>query len=99
MVALPTDPRAGEHVIRAGIPEGLIEAPEELEQRVTPLEVFFDLVLVFAITQVTGYVSARRSWTRLIEGRAILAVLWFGWSRVRVAGNAHTGLPPGFEDT
>jgi len=44
-VALPAEPRAGEDVIRAGIPEGLIEAPEELEQRVTPLELFFDLVL------------------------------------------------------
>jgi low temperature requirement protein LtrA len=78
-------------VIRAGIPEGLIEAPEELEQRVTPLELFFDLVFVFAITQVTGYVSARPSWTRLIEGLAILAVLWFAWSGYAWLGNtAHT---------
>ena len=76
-MAPPTEPSAGEHVIAAGIPAGLIEAPEELEQRVTPLELFFDLVFVFAITQVTGYVSARPSWTRLIEGLAILAVLWF----------------------
>jgi low temperature requirement protein LtrA len=52
----------------------------ELEQRVTALELFFDLVFMFAITQVTGYVSARPSWTRLIEGLAILAVLWFAWS-------------------
>ena len=27
-MALPAEPRAGEHVSRAGIPEGLIEAPE-----------------------------------------------------------------------
>ena len=60
-MSLPAEPRAGEHVIRAGIPEGLIEAPVELEQRVTPLELFFDLVFVFAIMQVTGYVSARPS--------------------------------------
>ncbi len=90
-VAPPAEPRAGEHVIRAGIPEGLIEAPEEIEQRVTPLELFFDLVFVFAITQVTGYVSARPSWTRLIEGLAILAVLWFAWSAYAWLGNtAHT---------
>jgi low temperature requirement protein LtrA len=90
-VGLPAEPGAGEHVIRAGIPEGLIEAPEELEQRVTPLELFFDLVFVFAITQVTGYVSARPSWTRLIEGLAILAVLWFVWSGYAWLGNtAHT---------
>ena len=85
-VALPAEPRAGEHVSRAGIPEGLIEAPEELEQRVTPLELFFDLVFVFAITQVTGYVSARPFWTRLIEGLAILAVALVRLVRVRMAG-------------
>jgi len=90
-VAPPAEPRAGKHVTGAGIPEGLIEAPEELEQRVTPLELFFDLVFVFAITQVTGYVSARPSWTRLIEGLAILAVLWFAWSGYALLGNtAHT---------
>ncbi len=31
----------------------MLETPEEVEQRVTPLELFFDLVFVFAITQVT----------------------------------------------
>ena len=29
----------------------------EHEQRVTPLELFFDLVVVFAITQVTSFLS------------------------------------------
>src|ERR1700760_2609472 len=79
-VALRTQPGAGAQVNSAGIPEALIEAPEELEQRVSPLELFFDLVFVFAITQVSGYVSARPSGTRLVEGPAILAVLWFAWS-------------------
>ena len=68
-VALPAKPRAAEDVIRARIPEGLIEAPEELEQRVTPLELFFDLVFVFAITQVTGYVSARATSRHGLPGR------------------------------
>src|SRR5215207_7415888 len=31
---------------------------DTIEQRVTPLELFFDLVFVFAITQVTGILSA-----------------------------------------
>jgi low temperature requirement protein LtrA len=86
-VAPPAGPRAGADLTRAGIPEGLIEAPEELEQRVTPLELFFDLVFVFAITQVTGYVAGRPSWVRLIEGLAILAVLWFAWSGYAWLGN------------
>jgi len=52
---------------------------EASDQEVTPLELFFDLVLVFAITQVTGYISSDPTWTRLLEGLAILAVLWWAW--------------------
>jgi low temperature requirement protein LtrA len=53
------------------MPASRLDEPDEVEQRVTSLELFFDLVFVFAITQVTGYVSARPSWTRLVEGLAI----------------------------
>jgi low temperature requirement protein LtrA len=65
----------------------LLEAPGEVERRVTSLELFFDLVFVFAITQVTGYVSADATWMRLLEGLAILAVLWFAWSGYAWLGN------------
>ena len=65
----------------------LIAAPDAGDQRVTPLELFFDLVFVFAITQVTGFVSAHPSWTRLIQGLAVLAVLWFAWSGYAWLGN------------
>jgi low temperature requirement protein LtrA len=65
--------------------EDLVEA----EQQVTPLELFFDLVFVFALTQVTGFVSADPTWTRLVEGLAILAALWFAWeSYVWLANSA-----------
>jgi hypothetical protein len=37
-------------------------------------------MFVFAITQVTGSVAADPTWTRLLEGLAILAALWFAWS-------------------
>jgi low temperature requirement protein LtrA len=65
----------------------LLEAPVETDQEVTPLELFFDLVFVFAITQVSGYVSAEPAWTRLAEGLAILAALWFAWSAYVWLGN------------
>ena len=42
------------------------------EERVTPLELFFDLVFVFAITQVTGLVSATRP-GRACRGLLVLA--------------------------
>jgi low temperature requirement protein LtrA len=63
------------------------EAPAESEQRVTPLELFFDLVFVFTITQVTGFVSSDPAWTRLVEGLAILAVLWWAWTAYAWLGN------------
>ena len=56
-----------------------IEQHERAGQPVTPLELFFDLVLVFAITQVTGFIGADPTWTRLVEGLAILAALWWAW--------------------
>jgi low temperature requirement protein LtrA len=63
------------------------DQPADVEQDVTPLELFFDLVFVFAITQVTGFVSADPTWTRLIEGLAILAVLWWAWVSYAWLGN------------
>jgi low temperature requirement protein LtrA len=57
------------------------------EQRATPLELFFDLVFVFAITQVTGFLSADPTWTRLVQGLAILAVLWWAWVSYAWLGN------------
>ena len=63
--------------------------PEELEaeQSVTALELFFDLVFVFAITQVTGFLYHDPSWTRLVEALAILMALWWAWSGYAWLGN------------
>ncbi len=73
----------------SAVAERIEDEPVEVEQQVTPLELFFDLVFVFAITQVTGFVSADATWTRLIEGLAILAALWFAWeSYVWLANSA-----------
>jgi low temperature requirement protein LtrA len=63
------------------------EPAEPQEQRVTPLELFLDLVFVLAITQVTGYVSHDPTWSRLFEGLAILAVAWWVWSAYAWLGN------------
>src|SRR5947209_4662526 len=71
----------------AAISDELLEAPAEEERRVTSLELFFDLVFVFAITQVSGYVSADPTWLRLLEGLAILAALWFSWTGYAWLGN------------
>jgi low temperature requirement protein LtrA len=51
----------------------------ETEHPVTPLELFFDLVLVFAITQVTGLLVADPEWAGLARGLLVLGALWWAW--------------------
>jgi low temperature requirement protein LtrA len=51
----------------------------EQEQDVTPLELFFDLVFVFAFTQVTGFLVANLTWIGMARGAALLATLWWAW--------------------
>src|SRR5829696_9751756 len=50
------------------------------EQRVTPLELFFDLVFVYAITQVTLLMSDDPTWHGLGRGLLVLAALWWTWT-------------------
>lgn len=72
----------------AAPPPRSAESPaREPEQRVTPLELFFDLVFVFAITQVTGFVTADPTWMRLLEALALMTVLWWAWSCFAWLGN------------
>jgi low temperature requirement protein LtrA len=48
-------------------------------ERVTPLELFFDLVFVLAITQCTALMSHDQTWTGLAQGLLVLGVLWWAW--------------------
>ena len=50
------------------------------EQRVTPLELFFDLVFVYAITQVTLLMSDDPTWPGVGRGLLVLAALWWAWT-------------------
>jgi low temperature requirement protein LtrA len=56
------------------------EPPAEREQRVTPLELFFDLVFVFGFTQVTTVLSDNPTWSGLGHGLLILTALWWVWA-------------------
>jgi len=48
-------------------------------EQVTPLELFFDLVFVLALTQCTALMAAEPTWTGLLKGILILALLWWAW--------------------
>ena len=50
------------------------------EHQVTPLELFFDLVFVFAFTQVTRLLVDDPTWGGVFRGMLVLAALWWAWS-------------------
>jgi low temperature requirement protein LtrA len=52
----------------------------EHEHRITPLELFSDLVFVFAFTQVTTVISEDTTWAGVGRGLLILAALWWAWA-------------------
>ena len=50
------------------------------EQRATTLELFYDLVFVFAITQVSHLLLVDVSWTGAGEAALCLLVVWWAWN-------------------
>jgi low temperature requirement protein LtrA len=53
----------------------MTEQPFEREQRVSPLELFFDLVFVFAFTQVTTVLANNSTWSGLEHALLLLVAL------------------------
>src|SRR5262245_15328210 len=50
------------------------------EQRTTALELFFDLVFVFAITQVSHLLLDHLTWTGAGQALVALLVVWWAWN-------------------
>ncbi|QGN48686.1 low temperature requirement protein A [Micromonospora sp. WMMC415] len=66
--------------------------------RVTRLELFYDLIFVFAFLNVTGLVSRELTPVSVLSGTIVLALLWFCWTGFASLGNVvradHGFLPP-----
>jgi low temperature requirement protein LtrA len=56
------------------------ELERDDEHQVTPLELFFDLVFVFAMTQVTSLLADDPTWGGVLRGMLVLAAVWWSWS-------------------
>ncbi|MEU5791197.1 low temperature requirement protein A [Micromonospora purpureochromogenes] len=54
---------------------------------VTPLELFFDLVFVYALTQVTALMAGDLTWWGMLHGLLLLALLWWCWCCYAWLGN------------
>jgi low temperature requirement protein LtrA len=64
------------------------------ERRTSPVELLWDLVFVFAVTQVTALISHELTWAGLGRGMLVLALVWWAWAAFVWAANAQdTGAP------
>ncbi|MGZ4312674.1 MAG: low temperature requirement protein A [Solirubrobacteraceae bacterium] len=68
--------------------EAAVAAQPAPERRTTPIELFWDLVFVFAVTQVTTLLAHRTNWVRFGEAMLVLALVWWAWSAFVWAANA-----------
>ncbi|HEX6685687.1 MAG TPA: low temperature requirement protein A [Candidatus Limnocylindrales bacterium] len=55
--------------------------------RVTPVELFLDLVFVYGFTQVTAFMADDLSWSGVVRGLSILWALWWLWTGFAWLGN------------
>jgi low temperature requirement protein LtrA len=62
--------------------------PAGAERRTTPVELFWDLAFVFAITQVTHFLLFHLNWGGFLRGMILLALIWWAWSAFVWAANA-----------
>jgi low temperature requirement protein LtrA len=62
----------------------------EEERRTTPVELLWDLVFVFAITQVTTLLWRDLTWAGFGRAMLVLALVWWAWSAYVWAANAQT---------
>ena len=78
---------------RSGILGGA--RPTGEDDTATTFELFFDLVYVFAMTQVTGYMVHAHDALGVLQGMILLALLWWTWCAYAWLGNqarADTGI-------
>ncbi len=73
------DARAAGKIVSVRAARSLMR--QDLDQAsVTPLELFFDLVFVFALTQVTAFMADELSWQGILRGVLVLMLLWWAWT-------------------
>jgi low temperature requirement protein LtrA len=62
------------------VPDTDGEHEVDAEHQVTPLELFFDLTFVFAMTQVTVLLADDPTWSGVFRGMLVLTAIWWAWS-------------------
>ena len=99
-----------DEVTQAAVPEAIEKEPEaiedkreaieekreaiEAERRTSPVELLWDLVFVFAITQVTTLLWRDLTWRGFGRAMLVLALVWWAWSAFVWAANAQVADSP-----
>lgn len=65
-----------------------VETADQTERHATNLELFLDLVFVFAITQIASLISHYPTGTGTAKGFLIALLVWWQWSQFTWAGSA-----------
>ena len=87
-----------------------IVSPED--QTVTFVELFFDLVFVFSVTQVVSLLHHGLDWTVVGQSILVFWLVWWAWSQftwalnaadtthylIEIGGRLLVGVPPGAKD-
>jgi low temperature requirement protein LtrA len=64
------------------------------ERRTSPVELLWDLVFVFAVTQVTTLLWRDLTWIGFARAMLVLALVWWAWSAFVWAANAQVTTSP-----
>ena len=64
------------------------------ERRTSPVELLWDLVFVFAVTQVTTFLHDQQTWGGFGKAMLLLALVWWAWSAFVWAANAEENSSP-----
>lgn len=65
-----------------------VELDEEEERSANHLELFLDLVFVFAVTQIASLISHEPTGTGTAKGLLVAVLVWWQWSQFTWAGTA-----------
>lgn len=61
--------------------------PAPRDRTVTPFEIFFDVVFVFALTRIMALIGREPTPVSMAQGLLLLVLLWFAWSSYAWLGN------------
>lgn len=81
------DEMTGRHLDPA--PDGGEETDTPLEKEVGFIELFFDLVFVYAVTQLAGFIASDTSLVGYLRGLVLLGLVWWAWSAFMWVTNLH----------